>query len=58
MAWIRADVTNKFTRLNVNNISTIEKMLDRKLYESEITSSINLSILPVKLYFHIIRYQS
>lgn len=43
MAWIRADVTNKFTRLNVNNISTIEKMLDRKLYESEITSNINLN---------------
>lgn len=43
MAWLRADVTNKFTKLNINNISTIEKMLNRNLYESENTSNINLN---------------
>ena len=31
MAWIRADVTNKFTSINVSNVSSIERMLNRKL---------------------------
>lgn len=43
MAWIRADITNKFTRLSKKNVSVIEEILDRKLYEKESTSNINLN---------------
>ena len=43
MAWIRADVTNKFKSINVNNVSSIERMLNRKLNKNEMTSNINLN---------------
>ena len=43
MAWIRADVTNKFTSINVSNVSSIERMLNRKLNKNEKTANINLN---------------
>ena len=43
MAWIRADVTNRFSRMNVKNISNLESILNRKFCESETTSNINLN---------------
>ena len=41
MAWIRADVTNKFTSINVSNVSSIERMLNRKLNQNEKTANNN-----------------
>ncbi len=43
MAWIRADVTNKFSRISVNEISTFEDILNRHLNKGEATSNINLN---------------
>lgn len=42
MAWIRADVTNKFSKMNVKNISSLESILNRKFYENESTANIDL----------------
>ena len=43
MSWIRADVTNKFKNINVSNVSSIERMLNRKLNKNEKTANINLN---------------
>lgn len=42
MAWIRADITNKFAHLDVENVMQIESILKRQLYDKEATANINL----------------
>ena len=42
MAWIRADITNKFSHLDVENVMQIESILKRQLYDKEATANINL----------------
>lgn len=42
MAWIRADVTDRFSKMNVKNVSNIETILKRKFCQSETTSNIDL----------------
>ena len=43
MAWIRADITNKFSNLDVENVVQIESILKRQLYDKEATANINLN---------------
>ena len=55
MAWIRADITNKFSNLDVENVVQIESILKRQLYDKEATANINLNFDEV--YKHIfVRY--